>query len=124
MVEKRRAKRLTDNDEIEVIIFADGKKFPKETFSLNYSKDISLLGVRIKGNVYLPAGNFIRAEMKLNSKCPKITVIGQVKWIKAIKGEKSFEAGVEFFLPPNEMIKNLKEYIELLESTQIKEFDK
>lgn len=124
MVEKRKAKRLTENDEVDVIVFADGKKFPKETFSINYSKDISLLGVRIKGNVYLPAGNFIRAEIKLNSKCPKITVIGQVKWVKPIKGEKSFEAGIEFFVPPSETIKNLKEYLLLLENTQTKELDK
>ncbi len=124
MVEKRRAKRITDNDQIDVMVFADGKKFPKEKFSMNNSKDISLLGVRIKGDVYLPPGNFIKAEMKLNAKCPKITVIGQIKWIKAIKGEKSFEAGVEFFVPPSETIKNLKEYISLLESAQTTEVKK
>lgn len=118
MVEKRRAKRLKDDDEIVVTVFADGKKFPKGKFTKNQSKDISLLGVRIKVNIYLPPGSFIRAEMKLKSKYPPITIIGQVKWIKAIKAEKNFEAGVEFYIPLSETMEYLKEYMSSLNITQ------
>ncbi|MBN1363784.1 MAG: PilZ domain-containing protein [Syntrophaceae bacterium] len=117
MVEKRRVKRLKDYDEIVLTVFADGKKFPKEKFSYNHSKDVSVLGVGIKGDIYLPAGSIIRATMKLNSRFP-ITIIGQVKWVKAIKDEGYYEAGVEFFVPPNESIKNLKEYISWLGEVQ------
>jgi Tfp pilus assembly protein PilZ len=119
MVEKRRAKRINDEDEIVVTVFADGKKFPKEKYFNNHSKNISQLGVRIKSDIYLPPGSFIKAEMKLKSKYPPITIIGKVQWIKPIKGEKTFEAGVEFFVPPNETMRNLKEYISWLGETQI-----
>lgn len=118
MVEKRRAKRLKDNDEVVVTVFADGKQFPKEKVLSNNSEDISVLGTRIKTNVYFPVNSFIKTEMKLKSQYPMITIIGQVKWIKAILKDRSFEAGVEFIAPPGDIIKNLKDYVAWIESMQ------
>ncbi len=124
MVEKRRVKRLKDNDEVAVTIFADGKQFPKEKVCKNNSKDISLLGTRIKTNVYFPVNSFIKTEMKLKSKYPTITLIGQVKWVKAILNDRTFEAGVEFLAPPSDIVKNLKDYVAWIESMQNDESDK
>lgn len=121
MVEKRKAKRLKNNDDINITIFADGKKFPKEKVVHNQSKDISILGARIKADIYLPINSFIKAEMKLRSNCPAVTIVGQVKWIKSLRNEKCYEAGVEFFSPPKDVIKNLNDYVKWLESLENKE---
>lgn len=118
MVEKRRVKRLKDDNEIVITVFADGKRFPKEQVVYNYSKDISVLGLRIKTDVYLPINSFIRTEMKLKNMYPFITTIGKVKWIKAIFDHGSFEAGVEFVNPPSSDNKPLENYISWLGSVQ------
>lgn len=121
MAEKRKAKRLNNSDEVEITIFADGKRFPKEKIVHNLSKDISLLGARIKADTYLPINSFIKAEIKLKATHPTITIVGQVKWIKSIKNENCYEAGVEFISTPKDIIKNLNDYIKWLESLDNKD---
>lgn len=116
MVEKRKARRLIDNNEIMITVFADGKTFPKEQIVYNHSQDISVLGVRIKTDVYLPINSFIRTEMKLKSIHPLVTTIGKIKWIKAILGKNSYEAGVEFFDPTSSDNQPLQDYISWLGS--------
>lgn len=118
MVEKRRVRRLTDNNEIVITVFADGKKFPKEQIVHNHSQDISVLGVRIKTDIYLPINSFIRTEMKLKNIQPFITTIGKIKWIKTILGKNSYEAGVEFFDPTSSVNRPLQDYISWLGSLQ------
>lgn len=118
MVEKRRVKRLKDDNEIVITVFADGKRFPKEQVVYNYSKDISVLGLRIKTDVYLPINSFIRTEMKLKNMHPFVTMIGKIKWIKAMFHQGSFEAGVEFVNPPSNVNKPLQDYISWLGNLQ------
>ncbi|MGP8153870.1 MAG: PilZ domain-containing protein [Smithella sp.] len=111
MEEKRTATRLKDENEISVSVVSVGKKTLKEKIFYSHSKDISVSGARIQANIFLPVNALIRIEMKLKTLHQIITVPGKVKWSKVIFDGERFEAGVEFFTPPGDMIKKLADYI-------------
>ena len=111
MDEKRRERRLKDENEITIHIVPGGKKPLKEKFFYNYSKDISMSGARIQSHSFLPIDTHLMIEMKLKTLQQMITVLGKVKWIKNIFGEEFYEEGVEFVNTPDEAIKKLGDYI-------------
>jgi hypothetical protein len=111
MDEKRRERRLKDENEITIHIVPGGKKPLKEKFFYNYSKDISMSGARIQSHSFLPIDTHLMIEMKLKTLHQMITVLGKVKWIKNIFGEEFYEEGVEFVNTPDEAIKKLGDYI-------------
>ena len=111
MDEKRRERRLKDENEITIHIVPGGKKPLKEKFFYNYSKDISMSGARIQSHSFLPVETHLMIEMKLKTLHQMITVLGKVKWIKNIFGEEFYEEGVEFVNTPDEAIKKLGDYI-------------
>ena len=111
MDEKRRERRLKDENEITIHIVPGGKKPLKEKFFYNYSKDISMSGARIQSHSFLPVDTHLMIEMKLKTLQQMITVLGKVKWIKNIFGEEFYEEGVEFVNTPDEAIKKLGDYI-------------
>jgi hypothetical protein len=111
MDEKRRERRLKDENEITIHIVPGGKKPLKEKFFYNYSKDISMSGARIQSHSFLPVDTHLMIEMKLKTLHQMITVLGKVKWIKNIFGEEFYEEGVEFVNTPDEAIKKLGDYI-------------
>jgi hypothetical protein len=111
MDEKRRERRLKDENEITIHIVPGGKNPLKEKFFYNYSKDISMSGARIQSHCFLPIDTHLMIEMKLKTLHQMITVLGKVKWIKNIFGEEFYEEGVEFVNTPDEAIKKLGDYI-------------
>ena len=111
MVERRKAPRLEEENEITITIVSGGEKPPKEKILYNYSKDISVSGARIQAHIFLPVDSLLRIEMTLKTLRQMIIVLGKVKWIKVIFEDESYEAGVELFNTPSEAIKKLTEYI-------------
>ncbi|MCX5849562.1 MAG: PilZ domain-containing protein [Deltaproteobacteria bacterium] len=111
MDEKRRAMRLKDENEITLTIVSGGKNPLKEKIFYNHSKNISMSGASIQTNIFLPVDTLLMIEMTLNILHQMITVLGKVKWTKAIFDNASYEAGVEFFTPPSDAIKKLADYI-------------
>jgi len=87
MYEKRKAKRLEEKSEITITIVSGGKKSPEEKIMYNQSKDISVLGARIRPIVfahqYSPQDRF---HIK-NPHQMMISTLGKVKWIKSLFGE-------------------------------------
>jgi hypothetical protein len=53
MDERRRVKRLEEENEVTITISSDEEKNPKEIIVLGQSKDISVLGTKIQVNLYL-----------------------------------------------------------------------
>ena len=96
MKERRRAPRLKKENEVTINIVSGEKNLPKEEISYN-SKDISVYGAKIQGNILLPVDTIIKIDITLNNLQQKITTIGKVKWNKFIIENESYEAGVEFF---------------------------
>ncbi len=113
MDEKRKERRLRDDNDITVHIVPGGKRPLKEKFFYNCSKDVSMSGSRIRSHCFLPVDTHLMIEMKLKTLQQMITVLGKVKWTKVIFGDESFEEGVEFFNTPRDEIKILASYISL-----------
>jgi c-di-GMP-binding flagellar brake protein YcgR len=103
--EKRKTERLKEFNEITTTIISGENNF------YNYSEDISVSGAKIRGNIPLPVDTFIKIDLTLNNLRQKITALGKVKWTKKILDNKWYEAGVEFFDTPSEVIKKLDDHI-------------
>ena len=68
-------------------------------------------GARIQSHVFLPVGTILELDFTSKTVDRKITVLGEVKWIKVIIEDVSYEAGIEFFGKPSEAIKEIGDYI-------------
>jgi hypothetical protein len=111
MDERRRAQRLEEENEITITVVSGGENPPKEKILYNHSTDIAVSGAKIQAHIFLPVDTLLRVEMTLKTLRQMITVIGKVKWIKVVFEDESYEAGVEFFNTPSDVIKKLTEYI-------------
>ena len=70
------------------------------------SRDISISGVRIEGDIAGEAGDVIKLEFKTEYKDEPIMAFAEIKWLKEVAGQKQF--GLEF-LALKEEDKNLIE---------------
>lgn len=70
------------------------------------SRDLSIGGVRVEGQIAGVAGDVIKLEFKTEYKEDPITAFAEIKWLKEIDGVKQF--GLEF-LALKEEDKNLIE---------------
>jgi hypothetical protein len=127
MEERRKEERLKEENEVTINISSEDTLIPveewsnlqepnkkdenssKEKIPYNSSKNISMSGAKIQGNILLPVDTIIKIDITLNNLQQKITTIGKVKWNKVIIEDKSFEAGVEFVNTPDEAIQKLYE---------------
>ena len=94
MDEKRRARRLEEENEITITVVSGGDNPPKEKILYNYNKDISASGARIQAHLFLPIDTLLKIDITLKTVQQMITVMGKVKWIKIIYEDESYEAGV------------------------------
>jgi hypothetical protein len=111
MDEKRRAPRLKEFSYITATVISRENNLSKENIFYNYSEDISVSGAKIRGNSPLPVDTLLSIDFTLNNLREKITAFGKVKWTKIILDDKWYEAGVEFFDTPDEMIRKLDDHI-------------
>jgi hypothetical protein len=109
--EKRKAGRLKEDHEITITIVSEIKNPPKEKILFNYSKDISMSGAKIQGNILLPVDTIVKIDLTLRDMKQKITAFGKVRWNKIIIENESYEAGVEFVNTPGDAIKKLEDYV-------------
>ena len=111
MKSARKAERLDEENEIEITILSGITNLPKGKIIYNHSEDIPMTGTRIQGNVPLPRDTLLKIDFALKNTKQKITVLGKVKWCKAVYEGKYYEAGVEFVDTPDESIKMLGDHI-------------
>jgi PilZ domain. len=111
MKEKRKVERLKEFNEITVSVFSGEKNLPKEKIFYNSSKDISVSGAKIRGNILLPVDTLLKIDFTLKTLKKQITALGKVKWIKIIIEDKYYEVGIEFVDTPSEAIQKIEEYI-------------
>jgi hypothetical protein len=111
MEEKRRNPRMKEENELTITVVAGEKNLPEEAINDNHTEDISVSGAKIQSHVFLPVGTILELDFTSKTVNQKITVLGEVKWIKVIIEDVSYEAGVEFFGTPSEAIKEIGDYI-------------
>ncbi|MEE9390459.1 MAG: PilZ domain-containing protein [Candidatus Aminicenantaceae bacterium] len=112
--EKREAKRITEETKITITLLSTDLVPPGKTFSYNLTKDISLKGVKIRANTFLPINALLKIELSLTKPIRLISVLGKVRWIKTLYAGESFEIGIEFVEPSSEDIRILTRHIESL----------
>ena len=91
------------------------KLMPKENSiaalkSDGMSKDLSIGGVRVEGDIAGEAGDVIKLEFKTEFKDEPITAFAEIKWIKEIAGIKQF--GLEFLALKEDDIKLIEKMID------------
>ena len=112
--EKREAKRITEETKITITLLSTDLVPPGKTFSYNLTKDISLKGVKIRANTFLPINALLKIELSLTKPIRLISVLGKIRWIKTLYAGESFEIGIEFVEPSSEDIRILTKHIESL----------
>lgn len=113
MNEKRANQRLTDFNEVAVSVISGDENLPETGISYHYSEDISVSGVRIRGDILLPIDTLLKIDIKLKTLFSRISTLGKVKWIKTILENVWYEVGVEFFNTPPETMQKIGDYISL-----------
>lgn len=111
MDERRRAKRLKEQNEITITVVSGTRRLPRQKLLYGCSKDISTSGAKIRANILLPVDTILKIDFTLKTLHKQITAMGKVKWIKIIIDDESYEAGVEFVNTPDEAIRKLADYI-------------
>ncbi|MGD0169729.1 MAG: PilZ domain-containing protein [Smithella sp.] len=106
MEERRKTPRLQEENEFTINIISGEENLSKEEI-LYSTKDISIYGAKIQGNIPLPVGTIIKIDITLNNLQQWKTTIGKVKWSKFNIGNECYEAGVEFVGIPDETIQKL-----------------
>jgi hypothetical protein len=104
MEERRKVKRLKEEDELTITVLSGGENLPKEKIFYTLSKDISSSGARIQSNSFLPVDTLLNIKVMLKNTPQMISALGKVKWIKSIFADEFFEAGLEFVNISREMI--------------------
>jgi len=103
MEDKRKAKRLKEDNEITITIISGEENHTKEKIIYNISKDISESGARIQANSFLPVDTPLKIKVTLKNPPQMITAFGKVKWIKILFADEFYEAGLEFVNAFSEM---------------------
>jgi hypothetical protein len=103
MDEKRKAERVKEEHEVTITVISDKNTLPKEKIINSYSMDVSVSGTKIKTNVILPVDTLLMVNFSLDDLHQKINAIGQVKWIKVIIEDESYEEGVKFDNPSRKL---------------------
>jgi hypothetical protein len=104
MEERRKVKRLNEEDELTITLLSGRENLPKGRIIYALSKDISASGARIQSNSFLPVDTLFNIKVRLKNTPQMITTLGKVKWIKSLFADEFFEAGLEFVNTSREMI--------------------
>ena len=111
MDERRRFPRIKEENEVNITVVAGEKNLPEEEINDNQTEDVSVSGTKIKTHIFLPVGTILELDFISKAVNKKIIALGEVKWIKVIIEDESYEVGVEFFGKPSEAINQLGDYI-------------
>lgn len=111
MEDRRKTPRIKEENEVTITVVPGENNFPKEKIIDNFTKDISAGGARIQTNILLPVDSLIELEFTSRGLQQQINSLGQVKWVRVLIEDESYEAGVEFSGDPGEAIRKLEDYI-------------
>ena len=102
MENKRREKRIKEENKLICEIVSDNKTLRCKKVFYTLTKDISLGGVNIRTDTFLPVDTVVKIELSLPKMQKLVCIKGRVKWAKSLYEDEVFEMGLEFVdTPPN-----------------------
>lgn len=101
MKERRRTKRIKEEDKVTISINSEvnNKKIRKTYHVL--TKDISTNGFRIPVDAFIPVNTVLKIKITLENPARLIYAIGKVQWVRNLYNQEIYETGIEFIdMPP------------------------
>ncbi len=105
--EKRREKRVKKENKLIFEVISTDKDIENKKIYFTLTKDISLGGVNIRTDTFLPVDTLIKVDLPLPKMHKIISVRGKVRWIKSLYEDEVFEVGLEFVDTPHDVIVSL-----------------
>ena len=109
--DKRRERRVKEEHKIIGEIVSDNKILKHKKVFYTLTKDISLGGVNIRTDTFLPIDTVVKIELSLPKTHKIVCVRGKVKWIKSLYDDEVFEIGLEFVDTPPNIITSLRGHL-------------
>ena len=109
--EKRRARRVFQENEVTIAIVSKRQKPPSDRLIYHISTDISASGARIQANRFLPVDSLLKLQLTLKDPSQRVTALGRVKWVRSLFADESYEAGLEFVDMAGETTEQLAAYV-------------
>jgi len=107
MEDKRRERRVKEENKLICEIVSDNKIAKCKKIFYTLTKDISLGGVNIRTDIFLPIDTVVKIELSLPKMHKIVCVRGKVKWAKSLYDDEVFEIGLEFMDTPPNIISSL-----------------
>jgi len=107
MENKRREKRIKEENKLICEIVSGNKILKCKKIFYTLTKDISLGGVNIRTDTFLPVDTVVKIELSLPKMHKIVCIKGKVKWAKSLYGNEVFEIGLEFVDTPPGIITSL-----------------
>lgn len=105
MEDKRKEKRVKEENKLICHIVSDNETLNRKKIFYTLTKDISLGGVNIRTDTFLPIDTVVKIELSLPKIQKVVTIRGKVKWAKSLYGDEVYEIGLEFVdTPPNTIV--------------------
>jgi c-di-GMP-binding flagellar brake protein YcgR len=96
MKEKRKEKRVFEEDKIVLKLIPEGNVPGSAETYYSLTQDISAGGVRIVTDSPLPVDSNVRFEIALAKTRRLVYGTGKVRWLNRLFEDRVFEAGLEF----------------------------
>ena len=96
LLERRQVQRIEQETKVAFSVMSGGEfaHFRKMFYSL--TKNISLNGIMIQSDVFIPVGSMMTIDLSLEKNPEVITIIAQVRWIRTLFEDETFAVGLEF----------------------------
>ena len=101
MKERRKEKRQRQLNNIDVTVISEAANHSEVRIPYQYSDDISVSGVKIRGDISIPLNTLLQINLTLRHLKKQVTAIGEVKWVKTVIRNKVYEAGIQFIKLPD-----------------------
>lgn len=111
MQERRKQERRKDANAVDLKPYNDYMKVFIKRSSFALTEDISMGGVKIITDTFLPLDSVIGLEINMVRSRTRMTLPGKVKWITEHRDEHIYEMGLEFVDASQTNSSTLKEYL-------------
>jgi hypothetical protein len=111
MDERRKEERKLDAHKVDLKPYNDYLQTFLKRASFALTENISLGGVKILTDTFLPLDSVVRLEINLARFNRKMTFPGKVRWVLQHSDAHIYEMGLEFVDKSNTSITTLKEYL-------------